>query len=106
MSHQDTYSHNEDYAEFLANWDANFYAKYAGTLRPARPGARALDVGCGAGQVVDRLTKAGFEAWGVDVSEPNITRGGSARAANFTGIGGGRNAPDPKLYAHPRSYFR
>ncbi|MBI3878282.1 MAG: class I SAM-dependent methyltransferase [Verrucomicrobia bacterium] len=74
MSHQETYRHNEAYAEFLANWDAAFYAKYADTLRPARPGARALDVGCGAGQVVGRLAEAGFEAWGVDVSEPNIER--------------------------------
>lgn len=74
MRHQDTYRHNEAYAEFLANWDTNFYAKYADTLRPERPGARALDVGCGTGQVVDQLTKAGFEAWGVDVSEPNIAR--------------------------------
>jgi len=74
MSHQETYRHNEAYAEFLANWDAGFYAKYADTLKPARPGARVLDVGCGAGQVVGRLTQAGFEAWGVDVSEPNIAR--------------------------------
>jgi SAM-dependent methyltransferase len=74
MSHQETYRHNEAYAEFLANWDANFYAKYAATLRPATPGARVLDVGCGAGQVVGRLTEAGYEAYGVDVSEPNIAR--------------------------------
>jgi len=74
MSHQETYRHNEAYAEFLANWDANFYAKYADTLKPGKPGARALDIGCGAGQVVGRLTEAGFEAWGVDVSEPNIER--------------------------------
>ena len=74
MSHQETYRQNEAYAEFLAGWDANFYAKYADSLRPARAGARALDVGCGVGQVVARLTEAGFEAWGVDVSEPNITR--------------------------------
>ena len=74
MSHQDTYQHNEAYAEFLANWDPNFYAKYADFLQPSRPGARALDVGCGVGQVVGRLTEAGFEAWGVDVSEPNIER--------------------------------
>lgn len=72
--HQDTYRHNEAYAEFLANWDANFYGKYADTLRPAKPGARVLDVGCGAGQVVGRLTEAGFEVHGVDVSEPNIAR--------------------------------
>ena len=75
MSHQESYyRHNEEYAEFLANWDANFYAKYADTLKPDYKGGRALDVGCGVGQVVGRLTEAGFEAWGVDVSEPNIER--------------------------------
>lgn len=74
MSHQESYRQNEAYAEFLAGWDANFYAKYADSLRPARSGARALDVGCGVGQVVARLTETGFEAWGVDVSEPNISR--------------------------------
>lgn len=74
MSHQETYRHNESYAEFLANWDANFYAKFVDTLRPVKSGARVLDVGCGAGQVVGKLSEAGFEAWGVDVSEPNIKR--------------------------------
>src|SRR5690606_18842633 len=33
-----------------------------------------LDVGCGAGQVVGRLNEAGYEAHGVDVSEPNIEK--------------------------------
>jgi len=74
MGHQESYRHNEAYAEFLAGWDAAFYAKYADTLRPASPGARVLDVGCGVGQVVARLTEAGAEAHGVDVSEPNINR--------------------------------
>lgn len=74
MGHQETYRHNEAYAEFLANWDANFYAKYTDYLKPRRPRARVLDVGCGAGQVVGRLHEAGFEAYGVDVSEPNIEK--------------------------------
>jgi SAM-dependent methyltransferase len=74
MGHQESYRHNEAYAEFLAGWDAGFYAKYADTLRPDKAGERVLDVGCGVGQVVGRLTEAGFEAHGVDVSEPNIQR--------------------------------
>jgi SAM-dependent methyltransferase len=76
MGHQESYRHNEAYAEFLASWDAAFYAKYADTLKPQRAGARALDVGCGVGQVVARLKEAGFDAYGVDVSEPNIERAG------------------------------
>lgn len=74
MSHQETYRHNEAYAQFLAGWDAAFYAKYADALKATEPGARVLDVGCGVGQVVARLAEAGFEAHGVDVSEPNIER--------------------------------
>lgn len=74
MSHQETYRQNEVYAEFLASWDAGFYSKYADTLKPRKPGSRVLDVGCGVGQVVARLTEAGCEAYGVDVSEPNIER--------------------------------
>ena len=74
MSHQETYRENEAYAAFLAGWDPTFYAKYAERLQPATPGARVLDVGCGVGQVVNRLTEAGFEAHGVDVSQPNIER--------------------------------
>lgn len=75
MGHQDTYyRQNEAYAQHLANWDPGLYAKYADCLRPARAGARVLDIGCGVGQVVARLQEAGFEAHGVDVSEPNIAR--------------------------------
>ncbi|MFM1770704.1 MAG: hypothetical protein RJA22_3233, partial [Verrucomicrobiota bacterium] len=75
MGHQDSYyKQNEAYAEHLASWDPGLYAKYADCLKPARAGARVLDVGCGVGQVVGRLQQAGFEAHGVDVSEPNITR--------------------------------
>lgn len=71
---QQYYTHNEAYAEFLAGWDENFYAKYADTLKPDQAGGRALDVGCGVGQVVHRLTQAGANAYGVDVSEPSIAK--------------------------------
>ncbi len=75
MSHQDSYyKNNEAYAEHLAAWNPALYAKYADTLKPVQPGARVLDVGCGVGQVVARLNEAGFEAYGVDVSQPNIER--------------------------------
>jgi len=74
MSHQDSYVNNEAYARFLAGWDESFYAKYADTLCPEQAGARVLDVGCGVGQVVARLTRQGYEAYGADVSQPNIAR--------------------------------
>ncbi len=75
MSHQDTYyRNNEAYAEFLAKWDAAFYSKYTNTLRPGRPGGRCLDVGCGVGQVIGRLSADGIEAHGVEISEPNLAR--------------------------------
>jgi SAM-dependent methyltransferase len=96
MGHQETYRHNEEYAEFLANWDANFYAKYADCLRPARAGARVLDVGCGAGQVVGRLTTAGYEAYGVDVSEPNIER--ARRFSERCQFYDGRHLPFPDAH--------
>jgi SAM-dependent methyltransferase len=75
VSHQDTYyRQNEAYAEFLANWDAGFYSKYTDALRPPNPGGAVLDVGCGVGQVIGRLSADGIEAHGVEISEPNIAR--------------------------------
>jgi SAM-dependent methyltransferase len=96
MSHQETYRHNEAYAQFLAGWDAGFYAKYADTLKPSDPGARVLDVGCGVGQVVARLSEAGFEAHGVDVSEPNIER--AKRFCPRCRIYDGRKLPFPDAH--------
>lgn len=79
MGHQESYQHNEDYAQFLQSWDEAFYAKYADTLLatpPLTPGQplRILDVGCGVGQVLKRLSDGGAEAHGVDVSNPNVER--------------------------------
>ncbi len=72
--HREYYRDNTDYAEFLSGWDASFYAKYADTLKPTLKGGRALDVGCGVGQVVARLLASGADAYGLDVSAPNIER--------------------------------
>ena len=73
-SHLDHVRDDTAYADILANWDAAFYAKFTGALRPTMPGGRLLDIGCGVGQVVAQLTREGFEAHGVDVSAPNIER--------------------------------
>jgi len=74
MGHQESYQHNENYAQFLSGWEIGFYAKYADTLAPPKSGGSILDVGCGVGQVVGRLHSQGFQVFGVDVSEPNIAR--------------------------------
>ncbi len=93
MSHQETYRHNEAYADFLTGWDPAFYGKYADTLKPARPGARVLDVGCGVGQVVQRLMDGGYDAYGVDVSEPNIER--ARKVSPHCRLYDGRKLPFP-----------
>lgn len=93
MSHQTYYRDNEAYAQHLAAWDGKLYAKYADTLRPAKPGGRALDVGCGVGQVVTRLAEAGFEAHGVDVSAPNIER--ARKVSEHCQLYDGRRLPFP-----------
>ncbi|MCP5523087.1 MAG: methyltransferase domain-containing protein [Verrucomicrobiales bacterium] len=93
MGHQETYRHNDAYAGFLATQDDGFFAKYAETLQPARPGARVLDVGCGVGQVVRRWQAAGCDAHGVEVSEPSVER---ARAAGLNCVTyDGRHLPFP-----------
>lgn len=73
-SHLDHVRNDDAYADILAGWDATFYAKFTDTLRPSTPGGRALDIGCGVGQVVAALTREGYEAHGVDVAAPNIER--------------------------------
>src|SRR5471030_2754310 len=70
---------------------SNAQKKYVRS-RPEKFGGRVLDVGCGVGQVVGALQRAGFEAHGVDVSEPNIERAKkicpiSARKVRRTGSG-------------------
>ena len=94
MSHQDSYyRQNEAYAEHLANWNPALYSKYANALKPAKSGARSLDVGCGVGQVVAQLQDAGFEAHGVDVSGPNIER--ARKVSSRCQLYDGRTLPFP-----------
>ena len=88
---QSYYLENEEYADFLEGWDAGFYAKYADTLCPDEPGGKALDVGCGVGQVVQRLMDAGHEAHGVEVSGPNIEK--ASRVSDRCQLYDGRTLP-------------
>jgi SAM-dependent methyltransferase len=96
MGHQETYRQNQDYADFLEQWDSGFYAKYIDALMPPRSGARVLDVGCGVGKVVGRLTEAGFEAHGVDVSEPNLER--ARKRCRHCQLYDGRRLPYPDAH--------
>lgn len=51
----------------------SFYGKYVGALVEGTPsGGTILDVGCGAGQVVEALTARGFAARGIDVAPAEI----------------------------------
>ena len=51
-------------------WDVNrrYFVDYV--RRVARPGARVLDFGCGAGTLTDMLVRAGFDAYGCDIRWP------------------------------------
>jgi SAM-dependent methyltransferase len=70
--HIDYYRKNQAYTQTLVDRDIHLFEKYADSLKVAQAGARVLDIGCGAGQVVGNLTRAGYDAWGVDVSETNL----------------------------------
>jgi SAM-dependent methyltransferase len=96
MSHQETYHQNENYAQFLSGQDSAFFAKYADALKTGEQGARVLDVGCGVGQVVARLQTAGFEAHGVDVSQPNIAR--ARQVTERCQVYDGKKLPYPDQY--------
>jgi SAM-dependent methyltransferase len=96
MSHLDAIRSDVSYAEILENWDEKFYAKFTDSLRPAKAGARVLDVGCGVGQVVHRLNQAGFEAHGVDVAEPNIAK--AQKVTTRCQLYDGQRLPYPDRY--------
>jgi SAM-dependent methyltransferase len=114
------YSQNEAYAEFLESWDDGCYEKYADALNPWRswksapalqPGSdnngitpRILDVGCGVGQVLERLNavqndSGRLETYGVDVSEPNI-RKAAERGLDRVQVYDGKRLPFEDQYFH------
>ncbi len=87
MGHQESYRSNQKCAAFLDQWDPAFYGKYVDALSRGGSGRRILDVGCGAGQVVEQLGRRGHLARGVDVCEPAIqmARRRGARCSLYDG---------------------
>jgi 2-polyprenyl-3-methyl-5-hydroxy-6-metoxy-1,4-benzoquinol methylase len=65
-------------------WWKDLDAVVAGTLAG---GSRILDLGCGDGGLVDRLTELGFDAIGVDPHAPAHSRLIQARVEHATGLG-------------------
>jgi len=69
----------------IAHDIAKHTARVVGSVLPK--GATVLDIGCSSGLLVDRLARAGYEAFGIDWSEPAIefarkSKNGSFLAAN------------------------
>lgn len=73
-----------------ATWMSGDYAKFATYMEPGAlqilhdldipPGARVLDVGCGAGQIAIPMARAGVNVTGIDIAT-NLTADARARAA-------------------------
>lgn len=79
MEHKNYYVQNEEYAKFLNEQDDSFFDKYYEYLTQSPQASTILDIGCGTGQVVHRLEKAGFNPKGIEVSQANLDI-----ASNFT----------------------
>jgi len=55
--------------------DSRWWKDFDTVLAAAVPaGSRILDVGCGGGGLVDRLTELGFDMMGVDPAAPSHQR--------------------------------
>lgn len=91
--HIEYYRQNQAYAQTLVDRDIHLFAKYANSLKVSEAGAKVLDVGCGAGQVVANLTRSGYEAYGVDVSQPNIEE--ATKSSQHCRIYDGETLPFP-----------
>lgn len=62
-----THNHNP-----IAQDVAKSLSAIAGKTLGSQSGAKILDIGCGSGVLVDRLSRIGYEAFGIDWSEPAI----------------------------------
>ncbi len=71
VDHVNYYKNNYKYTERLNKSDIGFYQKYLKHILNLVP-KKVLDVGCGAGQVVNFLSKNGVDAYGVEVSESSV----------------------------------
>jgi N-acetylglucosamine malate deacetylase 1 len=69
------------------------------------PGARALDLGCGAGTTVVELTRRGFSVTGIDVAEAMITQ--ARQTAKEAGLENNVQLEVGSAYAidHPDDFF-
>ena len=76
------------YTESLVNTELQLFSAYMEYLKP-KSGSLILDVGCGAGQAVDYLSKEGYQVLGIDIS-PHWNKTKSSH--NFV-IGSSYNLP-------------
>jgi SAM-dependent methyltransferase len=63
----------EDYWAAVEPWTPDYFARQvadAKRLLPFTPGMKALDVGVGLGKAMRSLVHGGFDAWGMEPSEP------------------------------------
>jgi 2-polyprenyl-3-methyl-5-hydroxy-6-metoxy-1,4-benzoquinol methylase len=57
---------------YYARFQRMVYDRLLALVPRPRPGARALDIGCGAGRWCARLVRAGYATTGIDLQEPLI----------------------------------
>lgn len=80
---QQYYQGCEEYFRELEEKDFDsWFSKYYSALRPANQGW-ILDVGCGIGQVINRLAEENFRAIGIDISPIGVRKAARDGAGTF-----------------------